>query len=337
MTVSSLVVAQNKLYVSNNHDLIYVIDPYQGNCDTTLIGQSNINLGTQDLALTTDGRLWTIDRQLMYGPGYLYEIDTLTANATLVGPTIQLGIQVGPALVGFNDSTILAEAQAYLYSINTNTGSFDTVGFIGHQASGDLAWYDNNLYMSSGTDLIRISVNINPLSISNVEVVNSPNNPIPNHCFGMVNISIPGEMNQLLCLTLYDLYKICPLDASWEWFCSSQVPDAIHGAASKRIPVQSPLPTGCGNITDIENQMLESSVLIRPNPFNEQATISVQGNCGNCNLKFFDTQGRLVREQNLDRNESVFHKQDLPSGIYIGHLFRDEKLIRSFKLLLKEY
>lgn len=321
VSVSNCIVGQNKSYVSTDDSRIYLIDPVQANCDTTLVGETNLSI--PDIALTTNGRLWSVVG------GNLYEIDTLTANPSLVGPTAVWGA----GLVGLNDSTLLIETNQSLYSINTNTGASNLVGSIGHQATGDLTWYDNDLYMSSGTNLIRINLGYAPLSISNVEIAHDQ---IPSNCLGLITISIPGGVNQLLCLSGFWKYKICPIDGTWSWFCTSPLPESMNGGESSRMPVQFPSPTACGPITGIMNHDNEDNLSVYPNPLAEGAVIKFDRNCIDCTMRLFDSEGRLKREQIVFGNQAFLDAKDLTDGFYLGRLSYPDGLIDNFKVLVKK-
>src|SRR5262249_20796009 len=155
-----------------------------------------------------DGQLWGI------AGGNLYHIDTANANATLVGNT---GIG-GVSLVALNDTTLLIEGNSILYGINVNTASSYYIDTIGYSASGDLTWYDDDLFMvTSGVQIIKIVLNNTYSSIVSVTPIGSA---VPT-CEGAVTASFIGNYNSIVGFNGSNLIKICQLDGSYQMLCPS--------------------------------------------------------------------------------------------------------------------
>jgi hypothetical protein len=121
-----------------------------------------------DIAFAPDGRLFG-----MTFTG-LYEIDPETAQATFIA---NHGVPGGNALVFQNDLVLLAagSSSSSLYQVNLGGGSF-ALGDVGALSAGDLAFYGQELYLSSlSNQLIRIDLGppatgtpVGPLGFANV-------------------------------------------------------------------------------------------------------------------------------------------------------------------------
>ena len=79
--------SQQKIYATISGGDLYLVDV--ANCSRHFIGSTGYGFG--DIAMTPNGKLWGIVN------GNIYQIDTATAAATLVG---QSNVQ-GVSLVGF--------------------------------------------------------------------------------------------------------------------------------------------------------------------------------------------------------------------------------------------
>ncbi len=232
------------------------------NCTRTFIGSTGHGFG--DIAFTPNGELWGIIS------GDLYQIDTATANATLIGST---GIGA-VSLVGLDDTTLLAESGLSLYGINTNTGSSFYIDTIGFQASGDLTWYDENLYLvTSAGQIIEMTLDNSVSSILSIAPIGSN---IPT-CEGAVTASFTEDFNSIVGFNGPNLIKICQIDGSHQLLCPSLNVGGTPGAASIRLTTQTPTPTTC-SITSIDEVSNDTDFLIFPNPAHE--TICISSNTG---------------------------------------------------------
>lgn len=246
---SHAMVAQEMIYATIAGGDLYAFDIY--NCTSQFIGSTGQGFG--DIAFTPNGRLWGIVNY------ELYEIDPLTANAELVGFT-----GVGSvSLVALNDSTLLTEADLQLYALNTNDASSYVIGTIGYGASGDLTWYDNDLYML--TPLIKIVLDDSFTSIVDVIPV-SLDIPI---CEGAATASFGDEWNSIVGFQGEDLIKVCHIDGSYELLCPGLNVGGTPGAASIRLATQIPEPIACCDSSptincpeniSVEAESFESSV-----------------------------------------------------------------------------
>jgi hypothetical protein len=202
-----------------------------------------------DIAFTPDGKLWGFEN------GLLFRIDTTNAETTLVGIIAINGV----SLVDLNDSVLLMESKDSLWEINVNNLKAINIGNIGYSASGDLTWYDNNLYMTSGGLLIKIILNSANTNIISSNPINTINTPIP-ECYGIATASFPGLENSIIGWSRQSSYKICPIDGTYQLLCNPTVV-SVPGAANIRLPIQNPLPTSCTDILPVQLINFTSSIL----------------------------------------------------------------------------
>lgn len=270
------------------------------NCTRRFIGSTGQGFG--DIAFTPNGELWGIVG------GELYQIDTATANATLVGTT---GLEA-VSLVGLDDTTLLAESGAKLYKIHTSDASFTYVDSIGYQAAGDLTWYDNDLYMvTSSVPIVRIELNSAITAILSVTPIgiSAPT------CEGAVTATFDGEYNSIVGFSGPNLIKICQIDASVQKLCPDLNIGGTPGAASLRLPTQSPLPESCEKTNNLEASPSDPVFSIFPNPATSElkiaATIGQKGT-----FTIFNALGQRIKTGNLGGNTTTLEINDLLAGVY---------------------
>ncbi len=221
-----------------------------------------------DIAFTTDGHLWGI------ASGNLYQIDTSNASFILIG---NIGLPC-VSLVGLNDSTLLIESGMSLYAVKTSDASNYFIGNIGYQASGDLTWYDKDLYMTASGLLIKIVLDSTHTSILSATPVNNLGNPIPT-CEGSVTASFTGLYNSIVGFNGPNAYKICQIDGSYEMLCSSLVTNGTSGGASIPLYIQQPEPTTCQRPNSVITLNLEKPYFeILPNPVSKSGYVHIRLN-----------------------------------------------------------
>ena len=268
------------------------------NCTRHFIGSTGQGFG--DIAFTPDGRLWGIVG------GQLYQIDTATANVALIGNT---GIG-SITLVGLNDSTLLAEFGMKLYGINTNNATSYYIDTIGYGASGDLTWYDNDLYIT--TPIVKIVLNSTNTAILSVTPISSS---VPT-CEGAVTASFAGNYNSIVGFNGPNLYKICQIDGSYQMLCPALNIGGTPGAASIRLATQIPQPTVCNNPNSVEIVGApESNFEISPNP--ATSVFNIQTNYyQKFNFNIYNSLGQLVMKGNSESGFIAVYIDHLTNGIY---------------------
>lgn len=279
-------------------------------CSSRFVGPTGHGFG--DIAFTPDGKLWGIEG------GILYKIDTTNANTTMIGTT---GTQA-VSLVALNNTILLAEYGQNLYGINTINATSYLIGHLGYTASGDLTWYDNDLYMTASNLLIKIVSNSSFSSISSVTKVNSDGNNIPT-CEGAVTAPFIGFDNSIIGFSGGNAYKICQIDGSSQLLCASIVPAGIPGAATLTLPTQNPKPQSCfGSTPQTQNPPIRiiqntNQIIIVTNPGLDDATLIV-----------FNMLGQKVRQlTNITSTSVTVNHENLASGVYVFRIIqrnRDE-------------
>lgn len=275
--------------------------------------------GFGDIAFTPDGELWGIVS------GNLYHIDTTSAYSTLIGST-GLG---GASLVGLNDTTLLAEAGSKLYGINTNTAASYYIDSIGYQASGDLTWYDDDLFIvTSAGRIVKIILDSTYTSILSVTPIGSS---IPT-CEGAVTATFTGDYNSIVGFNGPNLIKICQIDGTFQPLCPSLNIGGTPGAASIRLSTQIPIPTSCISAS-VQEVSTVNELLIYPNPTNGAIRISssIQGQL---NYTIYNAFGQEMLS-GISGDSSIIRLDNLSNGIYSILLTKDTNKYRQCLIIRK--
>ena len=134
------------LWLSTGSNQIATVDVATG--ATSVVGTTGTFM--TDIAFSPTGDLYGISFSS------LYAINKLTAVETLIG---SLGTVSGTAnaLVFAADGTLYMAGNT-LYTVNTGTGATASVGAIGFQSAGDLAFVGGELYMAaSSNQLVKVN------------------------------------------------------------------------------------------------------------------------------------------------------------------------------------
>ncbi len=283
------------------------------NCNSHLI--SSTGHVFVDIAFTPDGRLWGLEES------DLYQIDTVTGASIFIG---NIGLtSSASSLVSLNDSILLTESGRKLFGINISNPTAFYIDTIGFHASGDLTWYDNDLYMTTPGQLIKITLNYSNTAILDIEAINSLSDPIPD-CFGAVTASFAGYYNSIIGFPGTDAIKICQLDGTYNTICSSLVPDMIYGGASLRLPVQKPPPTNCSSSTSVANVIPDNTgIEVAPNPVSRSEQVHLKINdqiLRPYTIKIISVQGQIVFSKTEHSYTNEFdldlNKLNLINGLY---------------------
>ena len=151
----------NKLWISDDRGQLGTIEL---NTNTvTVIGSMGVTMF--DIAWSPSNELWAVD------PSRLYKIDANNAQATAIGC---LG-GVANALTFNQDGTLYAAGGNCLYTVNTITGAATPIGYLPVSSGGDLAFVNNELYLSTtDAELYKVDIS-NPLSSSRIGSFGIPN------------------------------------------------------------------------------------------------------------------------------------------------------------------
>ena len=283
-------------------------------CVTTLIG--DMGRSFQDIALTPNGNL--------YGStgSQLYQINTANASTTLIA-AFSPGAENANALEALDNNTLVCELGKWLYKINISDASLTPVGFLNYESNGDIAWYDNSLYMTTQNNkLIRITLNEDNTALTSVVNV-TPTTSIPSYCEGLITVQHEDFLeNVLLAFCGGYVYEICPIDGSSTFRCYEYY---APGAAATRLAPQTPLLTECPvelNTSSIGD--IISRVTITPNPASKDDEINIQiplSLHNSLNISLINVHGQLLFESgyNIFGSNASFNLKSLniESGNYI--------------------
>jgi hypothetical protein len=137
------------LWASTENAYLVRVDALTG--DTFVVGNTTLNgknLMLNDIAIDRNGDMWGITHTSFY------RVDRHTGALTFIGNhTVQSGAGLGIAPDGFTVLAVGSGTQT-LFSINTATGA--STGFtpngMATEASGDIASFGNQLFMTSSGD-----------------------------------------------------------------------------------------------------------------------------------------------------------------------------------------
>ncbi|MDG1501704.1 MAG: T9SS type A sorting domain-containing protein, partial [Ulvibacter sp.] len=85
-----------------------------------------------------------------------------------------------------------------------------------------------------------------------------------------------------------------------------------------------------------DRALLDSGIILYPNPANQTVNISVTQASGNANVSIFDINGRLIitKEISLDTTTSLDVSQ-VKSGVYLVQVTAQEGFTKTTKLIIE--
>lgn len=134
---------------------------------------------------------------------------------------------------------------------------------------------------------------------------------------------------------------------SYSWTCTGQTTSSITGLCAGNCFVQITDGMGCSFFlpltineppTGINNPNFATSILLYPNPTNQNVTLEFDNsNHDICTLTIYDAHGRLVRSINgIAADKLEIETSNLTNGIYFFHLRNDKKIIAARKLKIEQ-
>jgi len=87
--------------------------------------------------------------------------------------------------------------------------------------------------------------------------------------------------------------------------------------------------------TGIEQETDYSSIVIAPNPFTSQTTISFKEEQQNTTIKIIDMLGKEIKSINFNGKQFILEKGEMQQGIYIVHAMDENKKVMSRKIIIR--
>lgn len=292
-----------------------------GNCTSTLIASyPNGPMLATDIAVTPNGQLWGTDG------GQIFKIDTVNGNRS---NPFTIGVYSGSnSMADLNDSTLLVTGDGNLYQISTTTGSL-TLMSNNIQFNGDLTWYDQHLYGSTGYTLMKLKLSNDNMSIVSRTTISSEDEYKAFQNYGLGTAAFQNDINYIIGSAWYNLIKLCPLNCYYMPVCPNLFSQdkTISGIASRRLAPQVPEPTMCqGNFVGISSlaNNTEQGVTISPNPGNEATRILFSRKHQTINIVLCDALGKPVLNLTaFDVKTLDIPLSNINNGVYLTQITVD--------------
>jgi len=274
------------IYVSTSDFDVYALD--LNDCSLELVVDINSSFDIFDISFHPNGNLYGIAPA-----GQLIQIDIVTGSTSVVHTFSPLNFNPYflTSLTVAGDGTIYTIGnEGKLYSYNIATGSAICHGNIGYPATGDLTFYDGNLYVAANDNNI-VQVDIDNPSNSSVVV----NGDINGRIFGIVSFANDCNDVNVYAITNGDsqIYEINFEDNSLDFVCGLDV-EVFGGASTFEFLGSSPI-----NIEDLTQ--------ISPNCGLNDGVISIDVTGGTGQI-VYSIDGTNFQPNGLFEN--------LPEGIY---------------------
>ncbi len=170
--------AQN-FFVNNENDKLLILN-INGCSSTTIVDIGAFN----DIASHPDGELYGVK-----STGQIHRINTTTGTTSFLANIWGANTDIFTSLTANADGELFAATRdGYLFTYNPSTGATISYGDMGVGASGDLTFYQSNLYMASMDNTL---MKIDPANPSNNSVFIDFSSIINNEIWGIVS-SVDG-------------------------------------------------------------------------------------------------------------------------------------------------
>jgi len=198
--------------------------------------------------------------------------------------------------------------------VATNIGSLAVGG-----PSGDLTWFNNDLYLlpPGAAPFYKIVLNNTNTAIFSVTIL-----PWVPASTGAVTASFPDSCNSIVGFSV-DVNRINPLNFSSQQLCPGLFTQLVQGAASVRLPTQSPIPASCNTILPVE--MISGQIIkleLFPNPAYSYLSYSFDSPAeGEFLVRILDLLGRETKSEKMDVimgiNNKTCNVSGLDEGVYV--------------------
>ncbi len=133
---------------------------------------------------------------------------------------------------------------------------------------------------------------------------------------------------------------------TYSWSCSGQTTSSVTGLCAGNCFVQVTDGMGCSVFlplttneppTGINVNDISSSILLYPNPTNQNTTLKFQNSeHNNYTLTLYDTRGNLVQTRNNITTDKVeIERKNLTNGVYFFQLRTDNQVVGTGKLTIE--
>ena len=85
------------------------------------------------------------------------------------------------------------------------------------------------------------------------------------------------------------------------------------------------------------NELVDTKVVVYPNPFSDRATFDIQSAplSKTSTFSLYDMMGRQVRSEYFEGNQFEFERNNLPNGMYVFKIENEGRRIATGKLVVK--
>jgi gliding motility-associated-like protein len=297
-TISNLAFSQGQFLSTNGYGNALILCNTQNCCEKSL----GIYYQFADIAATPNGEIYGL-------AGDIFKIDTTNKLSVFqCTPTdIHGNITSGVGLVALNNDFLITDFMDSLFKVDINTGLSQNLGYIGHYCNGDLAFFQDTLYMASSyNDLIKITLDPIDNHVTNVDSVGNMN--LFGSIFSLFTTYDNENLNQLslFAIDFFDVARVNTKTAKLTTVCTLSDSHYSYGAASLFEFEDS------GNNFDIPN-------IITPNNdnFNDSFIISKKYNA--ISLQIYNRWGNLIyKSENsiLEWDGKVSSDKYATDGVY---------------------
>ena len=252
------------------------------------------------LAFTSNGELYGGNAQS------IYRLDPTDCSPTLVGNLNMPSNHFILAMTTRDDGSLffMCGNSRYLFSFDVGSGGVDTIGWVGHQPTGDLTWHQGKLYLTAfitpGTGLVRISLNpaLTQVTQSNVVV---------NYTLGTASPAIstgagPG-CNEFCMLAMGgdSLYRFSHTTQAFQTLCTGLLQPgnySVDAASSAEIGIFDEHGNGITDHEAIRNRWSNRAVVLTPNGDGQDDVLHIcsQG-AGFLRMRVYDSFGQMVHSE----------------------------------------
>lgn len=209
--------AQEDVYITTTTGNVYSVD--LNTCTCQYLGNSNPPI-LWDIATCPNGKTYGVGTLNAFNYG-LYEIDVTTGSRTLVNGNITTGTN---CLTCDHNNYLYLMLGSNLYRSNNLFlgGSGVFVGNVGALSGGDLAFYNDTLYLATNSNLLQINIDADTISgVSNIGPFGGPPGGSPWGLSSVLSFDNCLFERRMLSAYFTKIYEVNPQTAAWSVVCSN--------------------------------------------------------------------------------------------------------------------